>query len=410
MKNITFRLLHVSTKGSKYLYVGVNFNYGGGRFRRSLGIRVDSADQWSTKSRRLNASHPDYFNGNKFIDLVESKLKDVYYKSLNDGVRITKSMLNAAIDPNVSTKKAGIRDFKRFWLDVIEERSLLPFSQGTITHYKQCLARFIEFEAYTGNEVHFDNLDRDMLNSFKSYLYSTRKLSHNTVTKHFKVIRTMMNIAKKRGYEVLSDYEDKDFKLVNSDSDTIYLSLDDLNRLNTFSFNTRLRNAVDLFLVGCFTGCRFQDYSSLTTDNIRSVSGIEMIYMQQKKTYKPVVIPVHPVLKSVLNRHGGFPKSISSQKLNEYIKEACKLAGFTDKQVRYFNQGGKMKSETLEKWERVSSHTARRSFATNMFLAGIERTLIMKITGHTKESTFMKYLRIDSEQAGLLLAGSSFFK
>jgi integrase len=220
----------------------------------------------------------------------------------------------------------------------------------------------------------------------------------------------MMNIAKKRGYEVLPDYEDKDFKLINSDSDTIYLSLDDLNRLNTFSFNDRLRNAVDLFLVGCFTGCRFQDYSSLTTDNIRSVSGIEMIYMQQKKTSKPVVIPVHPVLKSVLTRHGGFPKPISSQKLNEYIKEACKLAGFTDKQVRYFNQGGKMKSETLEKWERVSSHTARRSFATNMFLAGIERTLIMKITGHTKESTFMKYLRIDNEQAGLLLAGSSFFK
>lgn len=135
MKNITFRLLHVSAKGSKYLYVGVYFNYGGGRFRRSLGIRVDSADQWSTKNRRLNASHPDYFNGNKFIDLVESKLKDVYYKSLNDGVRITKSMLNAAIDPNVSTKKAGIRDFKRFWLDVIEERSLLLLQCSMHLHF-----------------------------------------------------------------------------------------------------------------------------------------------------------------------------------------------------------------------------------------------------------------------------------
>jgi integrase len=410
VKNITFRLLHVSPKGNKYLYVGVNFNYGTGRLRKSLGIRVDSLDQWSTKSRRLNASHPDYFNGNKFIDMVESKLKDVYYKSLNDGVRITKAMLNAAIDPNVSIKKTGIKDFKQFWLDVIDERSRLPFSSGTITHYKQCLARFKEFEAYTGNEVHFDNLGRDMLNEFKSYLYNHRKLSHNTVTKHFKVIRTMMNIAKKRGYEVIPDYEDKDFKLINSDADTIYLSLDDLSRLNTFKFNDSLRNAVDLFLVGSFTGCRYQDYSSLSMDNIRNVSGIEMIYMQQKKTLKPVVIPVHPVLKEVLKRHNGFPYNISSQKLNEYIKDACRLAGFTDKQVRYYNQGGKMKSETLEKWQRVSSHTARRSFATNMFLAGIERTLIMKITGHTKESTFMKYLRIDSEQAGLLLAGSSFFK
>jgi integrase len=63
----------------------------------------------------------------------------------------------------------------------------------------------------------------------------------------------------------------------------------------------------------------------------------------------------------------------------------------------------------IEKYNLITTHTARRSGATNMFLAGIPAQSIMKITGHTTESSFMKYLRISKDANATLIANNPFF-
>jgi site-specific recombinase XerD len=397
-----------ASKGHKYIFI--NFNHDNGRFRKSTGIKISTAGQWNQTKRRLSGSHPQEFQGNRLLNLWESKIMDCYYASISKGIRLTNKILNEAIQPGKRQSKKEVVDFKTFLNKVIEKRKSQNFSKNTIKHYRQCLRMFEAYERHSRDEVHFDNLDRDMLTRFMGYLFNVRKNAHNSVVKHFQVISTMLKIATKEGIPVLNDYMDKEFQLSVMESDTIYLSLDELELLNTYQFNTKgLRNAVDLFLVGCFTLCRYQDYSILSMQNVRMVRGIEMIFLRQKKTIQPVVIPVHPILKAVLERNKGFPKSISMQKLNEYIKEACRVAGMNEKQMRYFNVGGKNVSEILEKWQRVSSHTARRSGATNLFIAGVDSQLIMKLTGHRKESTFRKYIRINNEEAAMLLAKTAFF-
>ena len=57
----------------------------------------------------------------------------------------------------------------------------------------------------------------------------------------------------------------------------------------------------------------------------------------------------------------------------------------------------------------ITSHTARRSFATNAYLADIPAISIMKITGHKTEAAFMKYIKISEEENAIQLQTSKFF-
>ena len=56
------------------------------------------------------------------------------------------------------------------------------------------------------------------------------------------------------------------------------------------------------------------------------------------------------------------------------------------------------------KWQLVSTHTARRSFATNLYLSGFPAISIMKITGHRTEASFLKYIRITQRDTANQLA------
>lgn len=82
-----------------------------------------------------------------------------------------------------------------------------------------------------------------------------------------------------------------------------------------------------------------------------------------------------------------LPKSLSNQKFNDYIKECLKKAGF--------NEIGRLSTKPeLPLYECVSSHTARRSFATNYYLQGFPTIDLMKIAGHKTEKAFLKYIRV----------------
>lgn len=73
-------------------------------------------------------------------------------------------------------------------------------------------------------------------------------------------------------------------------------------------------------------------------------------------------------------------------------------------------KGGMRQTRVLEKWQLITTHTARRSFATNAFLAGVPTISIMKITGHKSELVFMHYIKISSEQNALLMLEHDHFK
>lgn len=194
----------------------------------------------------------------------------------------------------------------------------------------------------------------------------------------------------------------------------VYLTMDELKRIAELKLSGFLENTRDCFLIGCYTGLRYSDYSNVSSANIQKVDNMDVIVIVTQKTNQKVYIPIHPFIRAVLEKNGGqFPKASSNQKTNEGVKKICKLAEIDQKIILTEYKGGRNKrtDQEVEKWELVSSHTARRTFATNMYLSGdVPTRSIMAITGHKTEKSFMLYIVLDSQEHSSIVSLSKFFK
>jgi hypothetical protein len=90
---------------------------------------------------------------------------------------------------------------------------------------------------------------------------------------------------------------------------------------------------------------------------------------------------------------------ISLQCFNRIIKEIGAKAEINDSVVLVKKQGTKKKESIVEKHKLISSHTCRRSFCTNQFYKGTSTLLIRKISGHRTETSFLKYIKVNEEDA-----------
>ena len=105
------------------------------------------------------------------------------------------------------------------------------------------------------------------------------------------------------------------------------------------------------------------------------------------------------------------PCGLCIQYFNKYLKVIMKEIGLNDLVTYSFTKGGKLVTVTREKWELISSHTARRSAATNMYLTGRMKTFeIMKLTGHRSEQNFFRYIRLSGDDTARSISGDSFFR
>ena len=181
--------------------------------------------------------------------------------------------------------------------------------------------------------------------------------------------------------------------------------LEDMYNLD-LSKTPKLARVRDLFLIGAYTGLRFSDLSHLNKNNITD----HTITVKTIKTGVLVVIPKTPLVRSILEKYSGnLPKIPSNQKFNDYIKEIAKRAGITELVAIDQTKGNMTISTSIPKYNLVSSHTARRSFATNAFLNDVPPIQIMKITGHKTEVAFMKYIKISQEENAHKLMSHPFF-
>lgn len=274
----------------------------------------------------------------------------------------------------------------------------------TIKKYVTCFNQLKDFSDYTKKEVDFCNIDLSFYEQFTNYLSSKRdeKLAINTIGKQIATIKCFLNNATDRGINTNTEFKSKRFKVTTEKSDDIYLNEEELSKIHSLdlSKSPRLDKIRDLFLIGCWTGCRYSDFTKIKPENIRN----KLIYIEQEKTGSHVIIPLHQVVEKILQKYEGvLPKSPSNQKFNKYIKEVCQLADICTNQTKGITKGGKREIRYLLKYELVKSHTARRSFATNLYKSGLPAITIMQITGHKTEQAFLKYLKLTSEEYAELL-------
>lgn len=195
-----------------------------------------------------------------------------------------------------------------------------------------------------------------------------------------------------------------------NESDTVYLTKEEIEKIESVPLesNTMMAIVRDMFLSGYYTGQRFSDWPQVNKSRAHG-SIVQMLTIYQEKTQAAVTIPIQAKLQAILDRYPTGIPAFTNQFFNREIKELAKMAGIKQVVSVSHYRGRKLVLRSYEKWQLVSSHTARRSFATNAYLAGIPIIEIMKFTGHKSSSAFMAYIRITGQEAATNYANHPFF-
>lgn len=279
-----------------------------------------------------------------------------------------------------------------------------PYKKTAIISYQKCLNAFYVFEKDMKHKYTFDEITKPFYETYVGYMIEHGKLP-NSIGERIKNLKALMHRAYDEGLHTNLAYQS--FVKPEEEVDNVYLTEEELEMLYQHQFvesSQMLEKYRDLFLVGCYTGLRWEDYKAIRKEDFTTTTkGTQVLVVRSSKTGIKVVIPIiWKHFKDILEKYDYVLPKVSEQKFNANIKLACLSAGIKTPVV--ITSGKHKREEPYEKWELVSSHTARRSACTNMFLRGIPTISIMKISGHTKESTFMKYIKVSAEENADLIA------
>lgn len=305
------------------------------------------------------------------------------------------------------------------------------FSPNTVRSVKQALTQFQRFCKYKKTEYNFGDIDMQFYHDFTSYLKTEIKdrkgnilkeaYNVNTTGKCIRTLKNILSIAESEGLHSNAIWKDKKFKGIRVETDSIYLTREDLNKImkaDLSKYGVGHDQARDIFMVGVWTAQRVSDYNYISKEQIythtkRWIEDVpdpenpgqtkaeirtkEIMYISliQKKTGAQVSIPVSSELKGILEKYDYCLPHLEDQVINRYLKDICKEAGLTESVEILETKGGTPVRNRYPKWDLVHTHTARRTGATLMYLSGMDLYDIMKITGHTTPVMLKKYIKAD---------------
>jgi len=394
--------------GMDYLFADISVS--GIRVRNTIGISVKSG-KFNPKKQCVQGGSDAETNilintmRTKIMEMIRhlQLVGDLTKESIKEGVSELRESLT---NPN---QQAMVETYLYEYAKMHIERSKPTRRSGTIRQYNVSLKKIQSYEKRHRLKLRFKDVDMTFYNRFVNHCMQDLNLANNSISTHIKNIKMWMNAALDDGLHTSTAHQSRSFKKIDVPADTIYLTEEELHRIRTAIMpNKHLENARDIFLLACYTGVRSQDYHKLNKDNF--VADGTKLKVRTEKTDEEVVIPLHPVAKNILNKYNGTPRIISNAKFNEYIKRVCRVVGITQSVTVTRTCGGKKVKITKPKCEFVCSHTARRSFATNAYKAGVPTLAIMAITGHRTEKVFLKYIRVSKEEHAKLTSGHQFFK
>jgi integrase len=280
-------------------------------------------------------------------------------------------------------------------------------STGMIRTYNVVKERLLAFQKCRKVKITFDSCDFNFYDSLVNYLtydhthrrrnITLRGLRRNSVGTTIKQLRIFIRDRVRR--KIIPAIDLADFKIWDEETDTIYLTIAEIQALYKvdLSAHPQWGRFRDMFVLGCYTGLRFSDFSAIRPEDIRQ----GMLYKKQGKSDHWVVIPLRPEAFDILiNRFNKRVPKTTNEELNRHIKKVARLAGINTPIKASYKRGNQDIVSTKPKYAWITTHTCRRSFCTKEFLAGTPTELIMKISGHKSIKDFYKYIRITPEEAG----------
>jgi integrase len=357
-------------------------------------------NDWSVvKEQPKNLNDIHYSNINS--DLTD--LKGLLLKHYNDSknkVLVNTQWLKDFLDPAIIViEDKKIPTTLVEYIDYYIEYRKHELNDTSVKKFKVIQHKMQRFELFRKKPILINEINDRFKNEFVSY-YKSQSYAQNTMQRELVMIKTFCKHARFLGLETHNQLDS--LRLDRAKVEKIYLTFDELDLIEKIEKNKlteSYENAKDWLIISCYTGQRVSDFLRFTKEMIRVENGKHLLEFTQKKTNKIMTIPLHKkVLEILENRNGEFPYSISDQKYNDYIKKVCEIAKIEklvlgSKKVEIKKDSGvyRKKTDTYKKYELVSSHIGRRSFATN-FYGKIPTTYLIYVTGHSTETMFLTYI------------------
>jgi site-specific recombinase XerD len=405
MPEAKFVLKEPTSSEQTLVYLIYRFN--NDKLKYSTGIKIQPK-LWNTEKQRAKElrSFKESSSINFLLDELEASVNNSYRTLLLEGTTPTPELLRTSLNQVLKKEDSSTKDLAQFAEAIIEASSRKEITKRAI---RQTIRILNEFKEKTGSSLHFDAVDLDFYDKYLEYS-KKQGYSQNSIGSQIKNIKLFMREAFERGLTKNVHFKSKRFQKLQEDAVSIYLTNDDLKQIAELdlSKNARLDKVRDLFLVGCNTGLRFSDLTQLSIESINKEKKI--IKVRTQKTDETVVIPINALVSKIIEKYNGhLPTAISNVKMNAYLKEIGQEAELNEPIEIVSTKGGKRVKEVFKKWELITVHTARRSFATNAYLHQVPSISIMKITGHTTERSFLKYIKISQEDNANKLLNHPFF-
>ncbi|WP_020597258.1 site-specific integrase [Spirosoma panaciterrae] len=364
---------------------------------------------WNPNNQRARATK-QFPNHNEFNDRlteIEQAGMTAYNGLLAEGfkkpaVEQVRERLLSILFPKGDNKKPTLFEFFEIYIKEytnLQKESSLKVKRTTLNHLQN-------YAKARKRKVDFDTINLDFYYDFTSYLMNDCGYFNNTVGKYIKTLKAVLNDAAEKDFHQNFAYKKKGFKTLNDEADNIYLNESEIDQMyNVYlASQPKLDRVRDMFVIGCWVGLRYSDMAVLKAAHFIEEEGSRYIKIRTQKMYNDVYIPLHPMVETILKKYKGqLPRVLSNQKANQYLKDIAKLAKLNSPVIINRKRGTERVSECFEKWQLVSTHAQRRSFATNLYLQGVPTITIRAITGHRTEKAFLSYIKVDSKQHAKLL-------
>ncbi|MFV0531753.1 MAG: tyrosine-type recombinase/integrase [Flavobacteriales bacterium] len=360
---------------------------------------------WDGKRQCVKRSYPGNDRFNIYIKTIYQKVEDIINGLMIEGIDPTIQLVKEKYQKNKEEKQKMTQytffEFAEKFLEDSKKHKTL----GTVKTYRTALNKLHQYEKYARVNLDWHNIDLDFYYDFLEYYTEIQGFTNNGFGRVIKILKAILNDATDKGYNVYTHYKHKNFKTLKEDVNNIYLSEDELQRIIELDLSKRkkLDQVRDLFIVGCYTGLRFSDFTQIKSEHIMG----DNLRIKTLKTDHWVTIPLLDPVKNIIEKYKNtterMPKAIGNQTMNKYLKDIGKRAKINDDVLKIRNQGRNRIEQVYKKYELISTHTARRSFATNMFKRGVPSRVIMQITGHKTERAFSTYIKISQEENAALL-------
>ncbi len=380
---------------------------------------------WKAENQKVRKTNVAYMELNTYFNYLESKVRKAFTDFQNEHDRDPntqefRAYLKTVIEEKTKPKKVA----KMTLTGLIELKIKLETkrlnavgkrigSSSVVYAYERLLQILLGFKKTTGNKIDFENITMDWYYSFIEYL-SNEEYKPNYRGKIIKNLKAIMNFAIQEGFSSNLVHKNKFFKKEQESVYKTYLNESEINHLINFDFgeNERLKKVSDFLVIACRTGLRVSDLKRIEKKHIEETQiesngktfSTNFLRIKTLKTKKEVDIPLHPNVTKILNTYNFKIPLISDTKFNEYIKEACSVAGIN--KICEFTEikGSNEIIKAVPKYTLISSHTGRRSFATNLYKEGVPILSIMAITGHSKIKDFLNYIVLDANEKAKSLA------